>query len=106
MQPFLAAEAIGAGSDRPAVTCSAATSPDAEQTASCGPLSVAQATRADVDGPPRLTLALSRQHAAGLLSSPEASDVEIHIPQDSRAEARVSFDGRNTCRMTRGSVMK
>lgn len=69
MQPFLAAEAIGAGSDRPAVTCSAATSPDAEQTASCGPLSVAQATRADVDGPPRLTLALSRQHAAGLLSS-------------------------------------
>lgn len=37
---------------------------------------------------------------------PEASDVEIHIPFDSRASARVSFDGRNTCRMARGSVVK
>ena len=37
---------------------------------------------------------------------PEASDVEIHIPQESRANARVSFDGRNTCRMPRGSIMK
>ena len=37
---------------------------------------------------------------------PEASDVEIHIPFDSRANARVSFDGRNTCRMARGSIVK
>ena len=37
---------------------------------------------------------------------PEASDVEIHIPQDSRANPRVSFDGRNTCRMARGSIIK
>ena len=47
-----------------------------------------------------------RNFACRPLVVPEASDVEIHIPFDSRANARVSFDGRNTCRMARGSIVK